>query len=176
MTEPRYVPLLKNLTYHNLDENGLYTQYQIDGGDASITNIQQRLSRERGFRLLRGNHVHDHLFIDPSDASQWAGVVRWFQGSLQIVHGSQYFPPGRELLFYHRMDKLWNVPVRLKHDLVQDMMTYGFLLPSFVPIFSRLACDNEDIYRWGVTTTQAMESYRPFSSSCFAKKRAIKPE
>ena len=36
----------------------------------------------------------------------WAGPVRWFRGTLQIVKGSPEFPPGHEVLIFHRPEKV----------------------------------------------------------------------
>jgi hypothetical protein len=61
-------------------------------------------------------------------------------GSLQIIHGSPAFPPGRELLFYHRMEKNINFPDHIKDEIFRDMMQYGYLLPNWVPLLTRYIC------------------------------------
>lgn len=58
----------------------------------------------------------------------WAGPVRWFRGSLQVIHGSPEFPPGRELLFFHRPTKNLNIPSQYAVSVFQDMMEFGKII------------------------------------------------
>ena len=105
MEDPKYVPLLQDKLYHNLDEGGTQTapEQVVDGGAHCISEIQKRhMAHLQGGIWNRAQVWQDHCFIDQGDSNDWAGPVRWFRGSLQIIHGSPEFPPGRELLFYHR--------------------------------------------------------------------------
>jgi hypothetical protein len=42
------------------------------------------------------------IFFKKGDAVDWAGTIIWHRGTLKVLHGSPEFPPGRELLFFHR--------------------------------------------------------------------------
>ena len=96
------------------------------------------------------------------------GPVRWWRGSLQIIHGSPQFPPGRELLFFHRPHKVIDFPEKLAAEIFEDMMTYGYLLPNWVPLLTRYMCRKA-----GATQNdpmKTMQEYRPFDKDCFGKK------
>ena len=96
------------------------------------------------------------------------GPVRWWRGSLQIIHGSPQFPPGRELLFYHRPHKNIDFPEKLAAEIFEDMMTYGYLLPNWVPLLTRYMCRKA-----GTTQNdpmKTMEEYKPFDKECFGRK------
>jgi hypothetical protein len=52
--------------------------------------------------LAPGLSQHDHLYLEKLDSVQWAGPVRWHQGTLLTVRESDEFPAFRELMYYHR--------------------------------------------------------------------------
>ena len=161
MQDPLYVPLLFNNTYHNLDEGGTQVDSKnvVDRGMHSISEIQKRfMGGLPGGIWNRASVWQDHCFIDQGDSNDWAGPVRWFQGSLQIIHGSPEFPPGRELLFYHRPHKVIDFPVLLAEEIFNDMATYGYLLPNWIPLLTRYMCRKA-----GATyddTMKSMENYK----------------
>ena len=164
-----YVPLLANHSYHNLDEGGTQVDPKnvIDNGLHSISEIQKRhITRIQG-TFNRAAIWKDHCFIDQGDSNDWAGPVRWFRGSLQIIHGSPEFPPGRELLFYHRPQKSLDFPEQLKADIFEDMMTYGFLLPNWVPVLTRYMCRKAGVSQ--KSAMQTMDAYEPFRTDCFGR-------
>jgi hypothetical protein len=165
-----YVPLLANKTYHNLDEEGgqVNPNQVVDGGAHAISGKISSWSDNHGKPMNRGKDWKDHCFYDEGDSNDWAGPVRWFRGSLQVVHGSPEFPPGRELLFYHRPGKEIDYPASIKDEVFADMMKYGYLLPYWIPLLSRHSClIGSDT--GSNSTLKALEEYRPFKDSCIEK-------
>ena len=117
------------------------------------------------------------------------GPVLWFQGSMTIlngcgettiyddvfkwkkqVDGCPEFQPRREILFYHRVTKNFDLfqklPLRIAMDIVEDMLKFGFILPTLVPLFSRHICS--DFGPYSGSTAENMLSYKPFH--CFNKE------
>lgn len=182
-----YIPLLQNKTYHNLGEVlylvidlnltlPLRLAYLDEAGD----QIEKRNVFEDGRHAIagkimgwadnnqkplnRGQDWKDHCFIDDVDCADWAGAVRWFRGSLQIIHGSPEFPPGRELMFFHRPLKSVDFPDKFKEQIFDDMMTYGFLLPGWFPLMSQYMCLPESNKQ--ESTVDLLKSYQPYSPHC----------
>lgn len=107
------------------------------------------------------------------DRAGWAGPVAWANGRLVAVKGNKYWPVGRELLYFHRPEKRFDVPEKIRRPLVRDMVQYGYLLPNWIPLLSRFAC--WEISSWANTAT-AMEKYAPYVSKCFGNKEADEQE
>jgi hypothetical protein len=148
MNDPFYVPLLQNKSYHNLDEGGTQTNKEdvVDDGRHSISSIQKRHMMYNHTKTNRQKHWREACFIDLNDCYEWAGPALWFNGSIKIIHGSNLFPHGREVMFFHRPDKITNIPAHLKRDIYEDMIEYGFLLPHWIPLFTRHICRDTGEY------------------------------
>ena len=161
----QFLPLLKSKDYHNLDEGGTQTDPKmvVDGGKHAISWIQKTWVSQNNKEFNYGKTWQDHCFIDSGDSNDWAGPVSWSHGRLRMVKGNAVFPPGRELLFYHRPDPGMRLPAEphLRQHLLHDMMEYGFLLPNWVPLLSRFVCKD--------VTRASLESYQPYAAGCFGK-------
>lgn len=86
----------------------------------------------------------------------------------QIVHGSAIFPPGRELLFYHRPTKDFALPIKAKDAVFEDLMKYGYLLPNFIPLLSRTMCLGGSLTKTN-STLSALQQYKPYHDDCIEK-------
>jgi hypothetical protein len=168
MTSSKYVGLLADPTYRNLDENGLFLKPEevIDGGKHSMMTIENNCPRckeyqREGKLMLKGKSPDDTLFIGIGEY-EWGGHSVWSHGSLTMPAGNKDFPPYRDLMFYHvrRMD--FSLDPSIRHGLIEDMLTYGFTLPHFYPVFSRFACRDHDHL--------TLETYKPYAQNCFASK------
>jgi hypothetical protein len=111
----------------------------VDNGKHSINHLQAESVKKNNFIRNIGKVPLDHCFVDEADCRSFAGPVLWSpNGKLTIIKGSDVFPPGRELLFFHRPDKEFHYDKKLfKNGLFYDMINYGYLLPAWVPIVSR---------------------------------------
>jgi hypothetical protein len=176
LSDPVYVPLLQNKTYHNLDEMGIQIDAKnvVDGGEHSMFSLEQRSpqglkwAQEQKMDMLnRGKNPQDTLFIG-SGEYEWAGHTVWSHGSLKIPGGSPDFPPGREIMFYHVRKMDLNYGPNVQAGVIADMIKYGFLLPSFVPLVSRFACRPKG--KSGIESMQDLYDYKPFDKSCFASR------
>lgn len=107
---PHPIPHPSPLTPHQLDEfsrKGIHSNVTMDqiiqkATDNGNNNNKQPQSQSQ-LTVSRGLHWKDKLWLEADGSHTWAGPVRWFQGSLQIVHASPEFPAGRELLIFHRL-------------------------------------------------------------------------
>ena len=175
MQDPLYIPLLQNLTYHNLDEKGtqINREYVVDEGRHSISEIQKRYI---GFNVsanrAESGNDKEHIFSDPGESLTWAGPVRWWQGSLQIIHGSPEFPAGRELLFYHHPETRIDFPDGLRDEIFEDMMKYGYLLPSLIPLLTRYICKTAGVN--SASLKESMHAFKPYDPSCFGRGGHLK--
>lgn len=166
MQDPYYILLLHNVSYHNLDEGGEQTadEYIFEGGAHAIAQKIDTWAYTHNIPLNKGVNWKDHCFYDEGDCVDWAGPVRWFRGSLQVVHGSPEFPPGRELMFFHRPTKNINVPTNRIDNLFDDMIHFGYLLPTFIPLVSDLMCmpwpNNK------ISTVELLKEYQPYGYGC----------
>lgn len=162
----KYIPLLKNLTYHNLDESGLSTHVIVDEGYHCITDqIYLELDRRNSSTRNWGKDPRDHAFIENMDSVEWAGMALWHRGSVKIIHSSKWFPANRELMFYHRMEKVFDPPPEQRRGLLEDMLNYGFFLPSFIPLFSRYMCRGAAYGKH----SERMADYQPYNPACYGK-------
>ena len=174
MEDKLYVPLLKNWSYHNLDEGGGGTNVEwiVDHGMHSLSEIQKRvLSKNPNYKLNRGLVRWDRAYSEEEDAVSWAGPAVWSRGTIILPHSSADFPPGRELLFYHRPKPLYQFPERIKDEIIADMIKYGYLLPYWIPLLTRHQCKFAGAPQ-SLNGKQLVE-YRPFDPSCFPKHRGV---
>lgn len=165
----RYIELLSNRSYHNLDEEGVQTDPEniIANGAHSLTYRLKRLLEKKDLRINRSKHVYDHAFLEEVDSIEWAGPIRWFRGSLQVLHGSEIFPPERELLAFHRPVKDMDYPPHLLPIVFEDMMKYGYLLPNWIPLLSRVMCLEDVSVR--NSSLAAIQQYQPYARDCVFK-------
>jgi hypothetical protein len=68
MEDPKYVGLLKDLAYHNLDEGGTQVdpKWVVDDGLHSISEIQKRRMGKLNLNMTTGKVWQDHCFLDES--------------------------------------------------------------------------------------------------------------
>jgi hypothetical protein len=174
--DPMYVKLLNNITYFNLDEIG--TQIKpaniINSGFHAIGYAQVKAARRRNFDLHcnRGKIRRDKAFLDQVDTAEWAGPVVWQNGRLLVLHGSADFPARRELMFFHRPEKIMDFypglvqsPQQLD-QVFNDMITFGYLLPSWIPLASpMLMCRTAGDNRF-TPTNKILRGYQPYAATC----------
>ena len=132
-SDPIYVKLLANQTYHNLDEAGtqIPPSNVIDDGIHSINSLQIKVlqSTEPPINRNTGKIPEDHLFIDTEDVKEWAGKVIWKEGELIIVNSSKFFPPKRQLMFFHRPHPKLNYAREHRRHMIAKGKILGFELP-----------------------------------------------
>ena len=162
LTDNRYVELLRDKEYHNLDEGGTQTdeKYIVDEGKHSMASIQGEWLSAHDREINKGQVEHDHCFIDAIDSNKWAGPVIWSHGRLRIVKGSHHFPPGRELLFYHRPNPFMRLSrhAHAYQQTLHDMAEYGYTLPNWIPLMTRFVCNT--------VVSDTMYTYRPYAIEC----------
>merc|ERR550537_1334752 len=140
MSDPLYVPLLKDQTYHNLDEGGnqIPQADQIDNGDHAMTTLIQKKLQGEHWGVNMGKHPNDRLFADYHDVKEWGGPVLWQDGSLKFRDASEYFPAGHEVMFYH----VRNPPngnsemggIIPPEKEIEKGIANGFILPTWAPL------------------------------------------
>lgn len=162
----KFISLLADKDYHNLDEGGTQTdpKWVVEGGKHAISWVQKTYVSTHNLEINYGKVWQDHCFIDSGDSNDWAGPVSWSHGRLRVVKGNAVFPAGRELLFYHRPDTHLSLPENphMRQQILHDMVEYGFLLPNWIPLLTRFVCSS--------VTRSSLDSFRPYSTDCFAKQ------
>jgi hypothetical protein len=167
LQDDKFVELLQQLCYFNLDELGTANpQCVYDGGYHSMTHIHSRYAHRHNFTIPRGANPNDAFYIESHESIRWAGNARWFQGSLQIIHASVDFPAGRELMYYHRPTKEFDLPEHLHDIMFKEMIKYGFFLPNFIPMSSQVMCWKAGTEHL-MTAHTAMTYFRPYRRECF---------
>ena len=160
LTDKRYLELLKDKEYHNLDEDGTLTdrKFVVDDGIHSIQSIQGNWLSTHDRKANMGKMERDSCFIESGDSTDWAGPVIWSHGRLRIVKGSRHFPPGRELLYYHRPDPFISLSRNdhINQQILRDMADYGFILPNWVPLMTRFVCSNVIHTKFHPYTTECL--------------------
>jgi len=176
-TSPKYIELLKSKLYYNLDEAGSQTNREnlkdscteTNGGGfncphAMNTLIHQHINRNKK-QLNVGKMEWDHVFLDPQDVDDWAGPVLWQNGALTVLKGSEFFPPGRQLLFFHRPLKQLEYPPLQRNEIINDAVKHGYFLPQFIPLASSQICKH--IMERSHHETGRMKWFTPYKASCF---------
>lgn len=176
MSDPKFVPLLADKSYHNLDEGGTQTNEKdvVDQGSHAISWMQKKYQADHQLKQNYGKVWQDHCFLDQGDSQDWAGPVAWVKGNLRVVKGSAVFPPGRELLFYHRPEKNFDVPKEIRRLYIKDMIEYGYLLPNWIALISRFACTKNTV--GGSDTITSLSKYTPYASDCFVATKVSEEE
>ena len=167
--DPVFSQLLRNKTYHNLDEHGIQVEDKnvFKNGEYSVSHMVGEVKRYEEWNWNTGRAWQDHCFMDAGDSNEWAGPVVWQNGALSVVRGSDSFPPGRELLFYHRPSGRLNYRPDLRESLVEDGLKYGFVLPDWTPVMSRHACKVPHTSE-NHGNARHMHSYAPYhSQECY---------
>ena len=173
LEDPMFLVLLKNITTHDLDENGksVPDHLVIDNGIHSMKYMQQSLLERHGMRAYHGPSMNDRLFVEKIDSVRWAGPVRWFEGSLKTVHKNNEFSHFKEIMYYHRADDFNIKPLKINRtELIEDMLEYVFLLPYFVPLLTRYICPKMTANNYVSNFQAEINNYRPYQSICFNKK------
>jgi hypothetical protein len=172
MSDPLYVPMLANKTYHNLDENGICVEKDaiIDNGVHSINSISIKVLKERKQFARQWEIVtlgKDFIFAEKIDSvNNGVGLVRWYQGQLKSIRNSS-----REFLYYHRGERKFRFPSYIKRaELIEDMLAYGYLLPYFTPLMTRFYCLHKPLEFWS-STTQEFHAYQPYSLDCYNEQQ-----
>ena len=176
-SDPFYIQLLANRTYHNLDETGRYTPPdQVRYKSFSINDMVHRIAKESQRDPLQptrifnqGDHANDNLHIEMKIIyhNQDIPVVSWVRGDLRVVHRRLGFPAGRELLFTHRMLNIPfpQLPPNKRREMIEDMITYGYLLPNWIPLLTRHMCRQH--YTPNNGPHHQFYEYFPYNISCF---------
>jgi hypothetical protein len=73
-----------------------------------------------------------------------------------------YIPYG---VFYRPEVKI-NFPEAIRDDIFNDMMQYGYLLPNWIPLYTKYACRKAGA-TGSDTTLNSMAKYQPYDSKCF---------
>jgi hypothetical protein len=173
LEDPMFLVLLKNITTHDLDENGksVPDHLVIDNGIHSMKYMQHSLLERHKATAYHGPSMNDRLFIEKIDSVRWAGPVRWFEGSLKTVHKNNEFSHFREIMYYHRADDFNIKPLKINRtELIDDMLEYGYLLPYFVPLLTRYICPKMTANNYVSNFESEINNYRPYQNTCFNKK------
>ena len=73
-------------------------------------------------------------------------------------------------LLLQNYDLAIEFPQRVVAEIEDDMITYGYLLPNWVPLLTRHMCGpNDASATWWQPTTKALDNYRPYALTCFAE-------
>lgn len=162
LDDPIYIQLLANKTNHNLDEDGkvISSHKVFNEGKHSLYPKILTVITEKKVQLNRGSHRYDRRYIEDEDSLRWAGIISWFRGTLKIIHSSQYFPSGREIMLYHRPEKRINYPTSMFNLIFDDMIKYGYLLPNWIPLSTRFMC--LDDLNYSNSTVNSLLSYKPY--------------
>ena len=150
--------------------------------------VQKELVKRKKVWNMPAYQLKNKMYVEQDSSIEYFGPVLWFQGSMKIlngcgegklfdsiyewdrkVNGCPEFEPGREVMYFHRVSKSFDIfsglPLTIAKDVVEDMLTYGFLLPNLIPLFSRHICPEFRGRMMG--TMDMMREYSPFK--CFAK-------
>jgi hypothetical protein len=149
--------------------------------------VRLELLRRNGTWNMPMRQMKDRMYVEHMFSIEYYGPVLWFQGTLNILNGCgekqlygtfdwgkkadgcPEFEPMREILYYHRVSKDFDVlrrlPQRIGRELIEDMLKYGFLLPNLIPVFTRHVCPEFRAY-FG-NTLSGMIKYSPFK--CFER-------
>jgi hypothetical protein len=162
-TKKMFVKLLADQAYHNLDEGGTQTDAKnvVMKGIYSFSIILRDWRMRNSYRANNNGAIpREHCFIDEGDSIKWAGPVVWNRGDLKIIHGSPDFPPGRELLFFHVRSRKLDLPTHIRDDVVLDMIQYGYLLPSWIPLLTKHKCKRAGL-------RENIDEYEPYAVDCY---------
>jgi hypothetical protein len=159
--DSEYLHLLTSPHYHNLDENGRMTDYPIEKGRHSMTEILNKLHRQDPVRYNDPKGVH--FFLQLSRRAPPTPVVLWSAGNLRVVHARFSFPAGRDVLFVHRLPSLHQIPLSIRAEVIDDMIAYGYLVPNWVPLFTRHMCAFSHDEPDPSGRESGLHSYHPYS-------------
>ena len=130
-----------------------------------MDEIQRSLMKRMGMSAYYGPSRNGRLFVEKIDAIHWAGPVRWFQGTLKIIHAYENFDAFREIMYYHRADDFDITPIEKinRNEIVADMIEYGYLLPWFIPLLTRFICPKTTTTKYQSDFMTEANNYRPYS-------------
>lgn len=186
LTDPLYLKNLKDFEHHYCSDE--FGQCLVPAFENSMHSMVRRELQKREKKWNIPQHqLKNKFYVELESAMEYYGPVLWFQGSLKILNGcgekivysSEFkwdekadacpeFDPGREIMFFHRahnrMPKAFNIfnilPRTVAMDVLEDMLTYGFLLPNFIPVFTRHVCPEFRAIKQ--RQIEMMVDYRPY--------------
>jgi hypothetical protein len=149
--------------------------------------VRQELRRRNGTWNMPMRQMKDRMYVETMLSTEYYGPVLWFEGVLNVLNGCgetvlygtfdwkkkadgcPEFDPMREMLFYHRIprdfDLMKRLPLRIAREIADDMLKYGFILPNMIPLFTRHVCP-ELRASWSSSLGE-MVKYSPFK--CFER-------
>ena len=125
--------LLKNITYHNLDEIGDFAgENNVEQGKYSMKKIIDRLREQHSFTLNQGANWEDSLFAQSEDFAS-----NWVNGTIRVSVPTEFYPAGRELMFFHKPMENANVihasggtVLKLGRKHIAACILHGISLPG----------------------------------------------
>lgn len=187
LTDKTYLRNLNDFEHHYCSDE--FGQCLMPAFDHSMHRmVQMELNKRERVWNMPSYQLKNKMYVEEESSIEYYGPVLWFQGSLKILNGcGEYelqqsifewsktaqgcpeFEPGREIMYFHRVSKSFDIfsvlPVVIAKDVIADMLTYGFLLPNLIPLFSRHICP--EFRGRSMGTMDMMTQYSPFS--CYSK-------
>jgi hypothetical protein len=174
--DPEYLRLLSLPEYYNLDEMGLLGQKTSDNGAHSIHRMVENLRDQdpKKYNYPKSGHDTDHLFLEMYENYQEhpIPVLIWSHGDLRVVHSRLSFAAGRDVLFVHRLPLLQSFPKSIRGEVIADMIAYGYLVPNWIPLFTRHMCVTPHLQgdaKDPIGRVSGLHSYLPYNQTCFGK-------
>jgi hypothetical protein len=152
---------------YNLDEIGKYTP-DIRHCGLSVEQVLNRYIEANKLQWNGGGDMYrTNVVMDPAKCRVGRhGPMIWQNGALKLVNPSANYPAGREIMLLHRpssMDIFGKLSERMRKDIIDDMIAYGYLLPNWTPLMTRYVCKKK------VLKAVALHDYRPYSTGCFGR-------
>jgi hypothetical protein len=187
LTDETYLQNLNDFEHHYCSDE--FGQCLMPAFEHSMHRMVQNELRKRDRTWNMPTYqLKNKMYVEQDSSIEYFGPVLWFQGSMKILKGcGEYalqssifewskdakgcpeFEPGREIMYFHRVTKAFDIfnvlPFKIAKDVIEDMLTYGFLLPNLVPLFSRHICPEYSGTLKG--TISNMNNYSPFK--CYSK-------
>lgn len=187
LTDETYLKNLNDFEHHYCSDE--FGQCLIPSFEHSMHSMVKReLDQRKKKWNMPQPQLKNKFYVELESSMEYYGPVLWFQGTMKILNGcgekvvykSEFtwdekadacpeFEPGREIMYFHRahnkMPKAFNIfnilPREVARDVLDDMLTYGFLLPNFTPLFTRHICP--DFRAIKQRQVEMMAEYRPFA-------------
>lgn len=166
--------LLADANYHNLDEAGTKSHTHTpailsqETKEHSIAAVQAAYVKSQGQVIPQGKNIHDREYVNEDDVYGWSGHVRWFRGTLATVQAGEAYNSEHELMFFHNPSIYLDYHETMRSLIFDDMILYGYLLPSWIPLLSRFQCRRAGADQYS-GTTRALDRYHPYHKECMEK-------
>lgn len=134
----------------------------LNSDPSYVKALQDSAYRQLDKKIINLSSNQMNISINDDKVYELQSYARWYRGSLKILSTNV------EFVVYSEPQVLLDFPLNVRKLIFDDMSTYGYLLPHWIPLLSRFQCRKSGA-DGSASTTIALHRYHPYHGDCISK-------